>query len=157
MSTTTILKRIDNVELKLTPKEWAVRLADEMRKYPSENGFQFSLLNYLSDQETPFGKPFFILNKQAEEQHPGHKPEDIRSQHRIARNLRGEYQTLKKIIFQTNEKLKSKVEIWKLKASLQLSIIETLLLQDIVAMAGINIDGDDLEDFSCELGFPSLV
>ena len=157
MATPAILKRIDNVETKLTPKEWAIRLADEMRKYPSEIEFYYSFLNYSSIKETPFGKPFFILNKQAEEQHPGHKPENIRIQHRIARKLRGEYQTLKILMSQSNEKIKHNIEIWKLKASLQLSNMNALIMQDLLAMEGIKIGDNDNTEQTCALGFPSMI
>ena len=34
MTTTTAHKRLDEIETHLTPKEWAIRLADEVRKYP---------------------------------------------------------------------------------------------------------------------------
>ena len=34
MTTDTAHKRLDGIETHLTPKEWAIRLADEMRKYP---------------------------------------------------------------------------------------------------------------------------
>ena len=34
MTTTTAQKRLDEIETYLTPTDWAIRLADEMRKYP---------------------------------------------------------------------------------------------------------------------------
>ena len=32
-------KRLDKIELHLTPKQWAIRLADEMRRYDSQQDF----------------------------------------------------------------------------------------------------------------------
>jgi flagellar biosynthesis chaperone FliJ len=157
MTSTAILKRIDNVEIQLTPKEWAIRLTDEFRKYPTENEFYRSLVNYSSEKNTPFIKPFYILNKRAKQLHSGHKPEDIRTRHQIGRKLRAEYQTLKTLMLDTNEKIKHKVEIWKLKAYLQSSIMKSLMLQDIIAIAEVNINGSGNGVNIPELGFPSMI
>ena len=39
MNNTAKSKRLDKIELQLTPKQWAIRLADEMRRYPSQKDF----------------------------------------------------------------------------------------------------------------------
>jgi hypothetical protein len=156
MALQSVVRRIDNVEFNLTPKEWAIRLADELRKYPSEDEFHYSILNYSSIDETPIHKPFLILNKQAEERHPGHKSEDIRSQERIARKLRGEYQALKTLINRSNEKIGHKAEIWKLKASLQMSAFNNLLFQDAKAVSCMTIDGNPSGE-PCQFAFPSMI
>jgi len=52
--------------------------------------------------------------------------------------------------------MKHKSEILKLKASLQLSIMNALILQDIVAMAN-TIKGNDLAEQTYDLGFPSML
>jgi hypothetical protein len=39
MNNTAKSKRLDKIELRLTPKQWAIRLADEMRRYPSQGEF----------------------------------------------------------------------------------------------------------------------
>ena len=115
MISAAIFKRIDNVETKLTPKQWAIKLADEMRNYPSEGEFHNSILGYTSADETPFIKPFFALKKQAEERQPGNTPEDEDTQNRLSRKLRAEYQVLKLLIFQCNEKMTHKADILEIK------------------------------------------
>ena len=35
-------KRLDKIDLQLTPKQWAIRLADEIRRYPSLEAFRES-------------------------------------------------------------------------------------------------------------------
>ncbi len=157
MITSSFLKRIDNVETKLTPKEWAIKLADEIRKYPSEDEFLYSFLNYRTSDEPPFAKPFFALNKQAEEQHPGHKPEDIRMKYRIARKLRAEYQALKSLIIRTNRKMKQNAEIWKLGASLQASRLKAIMLQDALALEGAKIRDGEVSEHYYGFAFPALL
>jgi hypothetical protein len=77
MKVSTKAKRLDTMELQLTPKEWAISLAEQMRSQPSEAEF----VRVVAEQpyrEWPWVKPFFKLAKQAEERHPGRKPDDIR-------------------------------------------------------------------------------
>ena len=39
MNNTAKSKRLDKIDLQLTPKQWAIRLADEIRQYPSQEDF----------------------------------------------------------------------------------------------------------------------
>jgi len=156
MNQSAILKRIENVETQLTPKEWAVRLADTIRNFPSEDEFHDSILGYASADETPFMKPFFALKKQAEKRQPGNTPDDEDTQNRMSRKLRAEYQALKLLIFQCNEKMTHKADIWRLRASLQLSNMMILALQDIVEMQGVKINGKDIAEHKGDFGFSSI-
>ena len=70
MMTITAHKRLDEIETHLTPKEWAIRLADEMRKYPDALAHIKALVK-LPLHELPVQRPYFAFEKQAAERHPG--------------------------------------------------------------------------------------
>ncbi len=59
MTTTTAHKRLDEIETHLTPTEWAVRLADEMRKYPDSLAHMKALVK-LPLHELPVQSPIFM-------------------------------------------------------------------------------------------------
>ena len=131
MKVSTKEKRLDTMELQLTPKEWAISLAKQMRSQPYEAEF----VRVVAEQpyrEWPWVKPFFKLAKQAEERHPGKKPEDIRMGNQLNRQLRMEFHSLKKLVFKANEIIKSKTETIGLKTGLKLSTLHTLILQDAI-------------------------
>ena len=92
MITITAHKRLDEIETYLTPTEWAIRLADEERKYPNPMAYMKALAKLLLD-ELPMRRPYFAFERQAAERHPGHKPEDLRARHRLTDALRTEYHT----------------------------------------------------------------
>src|ERR1039457_3702029 len=75
-SPTTAHKRLDKIETFLTPKDWAIRLVDEMRSYPSACDHVKELVK-LPFNELPDQRAFLALKEQAGERHPGRKPEDI--------------------------------------------------------------------------------
>jgi hypothetical protein len=125
-------RRLDAIEVHLTPKEWAVRLAQEMRSQPSEADF----LRVVADEpyrEWPWVKPFFKLCEQAEARYPGNRPENIRARNQSAGRLRTEFHALKKLIYKANEIIKSKAETIRLKTGLKLSNLHTLILQDAMS------------------------
>jgi hypothetical protein len=109
-------KRIDNMEVNLTPKEWAIRLADEIRQYSSSNELLISFEKYSCSKETPFVKPFYMLNMQVEKKYPGDKPAEIEERYKYGRKLRAEYHMLKTLIQQANENCGNKSEIMSIKA-----------------------------------------
>ncbi len=59
MINSTNSKRLDNIELKLTPKQWAIRLADEMRRYASEEDLKAIAKG--TYRQSPYIKPFYAL------------------------------------------------------------------------------------------------
>ena len=95
MTTTTANKRLDEIETYLTPKEWAIRLADETRKYPDLLAHMKALVK-LPLHELPVQRPYYAFEKQAAELHPGNKPENIRARHRLTDALWGEFHTLER-------------------------------------------------------------
>ena len=124
-------RRLEAIEVHLTPKEWAIRLAHEMRSQPSEADF----LRVVADQpyrEWPWVKPFFKLCEQAEARYPGNRPENIRARNQSAGRLRTEFHALKKLIYKANEITKSKAETTRLKTGLKVATLHTLILQDAI-------------------------
>ena len=132
MMTTTAHKRLDEIETHLTPKEWAIRLADEMRKYPDTLAYMKALAK-LPLHELPVQRPFYAFEKQAGEQYPGDEPEDIRARHRLTDALWNEFHTLKLLIRQVDQPMQRKVKTISLQAALQLSALHALILEDILA------------------------
>jgi hypothetical protein len=131
MTAATKEKRLDTMELQLTPKEWAIRLAHEMRSQPSEADF-ISVVADKPYRKWPWVKPFFRLCEQAEARHPGNKPENIHARNQSARRLRTEFHALKKLICKANEIIRSKAETVRLKTGLKLSTLHRLILQDAI-------------------------
>jgi hypothetical protein len=105
MTTTTAHKRLDEIETYLTPKEWAIRLADEARKYPGAVAYAKALAKLPLD-ELPVRRPYFAFEEQAGEQHPGHKPEEIRARHCLTDTLWNEFHTLKLLFWWVGEPVK---------------------------------------------------
>ena len=132
MTTTTAHKRLDELETYLTPKEWAIRLVDEARKYPSAFVHLKSLAK-LPINELPMQRPFFAFQKQADERHPGDKPEHIRARHRLTDALWNEFYTLKLLIVRVNQAMERKAESIGLQAAHQLSALHALILEDVLA------------------------
>jgi hypothetical protein len=132
MTTTTAHKRLDEIETHLTPKEWAIRLADEMRKYPDALAHMKALVK-LPLHELPVQRPYFAFEKQAAERHPGDNPDDIRARHRLTDALWGEFHTLKLLVRQVDQTMQRKVETISLQAALQLSALHALILEDALA------------------------
>src|SRR5712692_12040044 len=122
-------KRLAKIEVQLTPKEWAIRLAAEMRKHPRQEGF-WKAITKGTYRDSLIVKPFFKLAEQAEARHPGNSPEDIHARNQLNRKLRTEFHSLKGVIFKVNETIMSKAETNGLKAALKLSTLHTLILQD---------------------------
>jgi len=121
MTISTNMKRLDKVEIQLTPKEWAIRLADEMRKS--------SHTEFLKKEASAF-KAFPALQKQAEEKYPGTKTEDIQARKRLYRNLQIEFHVLKKLLAKVNEAILNRAEKAGLEAALEISTLQTIIVQD---------------------------
>jgi hypothetical protein len=132
MTTTTAHKRLDEIETYLTPKEWAIRLADEARKYPGALAYAKSLAKLPLD-ELPVRRPYFAFEEQAGERHPGHNPEDNRARHRLKEALWNEFHTLKLLLWWVNMAMRRKVESIGSQAALRLSALHALILQDALA------------------------
>ena len=129
MTATTAHKRLDEIETHLTPKEWAIRLADEERRYPNGLAYMEALAKLPFDELT-VRRAFFALEEQAAEQHPGQKPDDIRARHCLTDALWDEFHTLKLLIRDVNRAMQGKVESIGLEVALRLSSLHALILED---------------------------
>ena len=122
-------KQLDEMELELTPKQWAIRLVDDFRRYPNQ-------LEFLRDmaektyRESPFIKPFFALQAQVERRHAGHKPEDLRSRHELNKKVRMEFHALKGLVNNVNRGLEIDTEIARLKTSALACLLHKLIQED---------------------------
>ena len=122
MTTNTANKRLDEIETHLTPKEWAIRLADEMRKYPGVVAYMKALVK-LPLHELPTQRPYYVFEKQASELHPGSKPDDIRARHRRTSALWNEFHTLTLQIRDVVMTMEWRGEIIGMKAAAMLSVL----------------------------------
>lgn len=127
--TSTKQKRLDAVEINLTPKEWAISLVDEFRKYPTMNTFMHTIAKGTA-KDSPVFKPYYALLDQADKRYPGNKLEDIRARNKLKRAFQKEYHTLKLLILEINEDITKRGETAGLKAALILTRLGTLVLQD---------------------------
>jgi hypothetical protein len=128
-------KRLDKIELQLTPKQWAIRLADEMRRYASEEDF-LKAIGKGTYRQSPFTKPFYALAQQAKERWPKQTPEHSFRGGELNRRLRMEFQALKMLINNINTAINIKAEMNRLKAALQLYRLQTLILKDSLGYSG---------------------
>jgi len=129
---TTAHKRLDKIETFLTPKEWAIRLVDEIRSYPSFSD-HFKELVKLPFNERPDQRAFLALKEQAGERHPGRKPGDIQVRQRLTSALWDEFHTLKLLIISVNQTMQAKLERISLEAGLKFSALHSLILEDAFA------------------------
>lgn len=120
-------RRLDELEVQLTPKEWAIRLAEEMRRHPSEKDFWKSLAKG-TYRETPFVKPFFKLAEQAEKRHHAKDAANSRLRNRLNRDLRREFAALRGLLWIINDEMDQKAELIKLRAAVKLSRLHSIVL-----------------------------
>jgi hypothetical protein len=125
----TIQKQLREIELQLTPRQWAIRLADDMRQHFSEEDFLKTIAKS-TYREAPYLKPFYMLAQQAEERCPGRNPKNVHAKAELNRKLREEFQALKTLINNVNKAIAEKARTNKLKAALQASNLHALTLQD---------------------------
>ncbi len=130
MTITSKDKRLDEVEIQLTPKDWAIRLVDEIRKHPTMEAFYNATAKAGRAEDTLAVKPFYALIDQAKKKYPGNKPEDVRARERASRDLRSSFHALKVLAFNINQNIMTRAEKAGLEAALRLSRLETTILQD---------------------------
>ena len=129
MSAPTKHNRLDNIEVQLTPKQWAIRLVDEIRKHPSESHFDRAVARGTT-REAPFINPTYNLAEQAERCYPGNKPPSVNVRIQLERKLRTEFRALKLLIWKANGNISRNAEINGLKAALKLLTLQILIKQD---------------------------
>lgn len=129
MTKTMAKSRLDEMEMQLSPKEWAIRLADEIREYPGLQAYIEAALKSPASKAALY-RPYRALQELAAKHHPGRKPEDITARNQLAKKLAMEFHALKQIILDINERLLKKEEVLGLSAALRLAQLQTLVLQD---------------------------
>ena len=126
-------KRLDKIEVELTPKQWAIMYADEIRRHPCG-------LDFLRAQtkgpyhESVCTKPYRALLDQAEARHPGQKPEDIRAKEELRRGLEREYQALTGLRNEINRGMEIELEESRLKRIVIARSLRALLWQNCALM-----------------------
>jgi hypothetical protein len=143
-------RRLDEIERQLTPKQWAIKLADDLRRYPSQDDF-LKAIGSGTYRQSPFVLPFFALSKQARERWPKSDQEGIQKAAEFCRNIRMEFHALKMLIDITNSGLENRTETSRLRAALQLSRLHSLILEDSTVRTGIE------QSISKSLRFYSLL
>jgi hypothetical protein len=134
MTTKTAKTRLDDIETYLTPKEWAIRLADESRKYPDALAHMKAMVKLPLD-ELPMQRPYFALEEQATKRHPGYKPDQIRARNRLREDLWAEFRTLALLIRLVNRTIQHQVEQVGLEAALRFAVLHGWILEDAFGRA----------------------
>lgn len=122
MSLAALEKRLEAVEAHLTPQEWAIRLADEMRKHPSEAEF-FKAEAQRTLAESAVMRPFHALAEHAEARHPGKRPEDWQAKRELYRRLHDEYDGLKVMLLEVNQNTRGEGRVLGYRALLNLASV----------------------------------
>lgn len=117
-------KRLDEIEVQLTPEQWAIKLADQIREFPSFEDFVKHMLKD-SYRESPFTKPFYSLEKQAKETWP----RDARREQLRSNELRGEFRSLTQLLTKTMRDVIQMIVANRQRAQLQASKIQVLILE----------------------------
>ena len=77
---------LDSVEINLTPKQWAISYADEIRRYPT---YQEALKALAKGAyvESVLVRPYYALSQQAQDRYPGSEPQEVSARTKLAKNL----------------------------------------------------------------------
>src|SRR5579859_6398945 len=134
MSPGTAQKRLDHVEAYLSPKEWGIQLAEEIREYEREEEFWKAMVK-LEYRQLPWGKALFNLSKQAALRYPGRRRDDQSQRGQLERELRTEYHFLLNLIRRTNEIIEPSAERIIFAMGVTAARLEDLILKDDFATA----------------------
>lgn len=122
---TTNEKRIAKIEEKLTAKEWGIRIADELAKYPTLN--DFCMAEMKAGTNLPHRAEAMLL-EQAEARYAGPKLAQER-RHEVKR-MQTEFDTLKHLVFTVNEAMRIRMDKAGVEVALKLQALQTIILQD---------------------------
>jgi TonB family protein len=123
----------DNFEIQLGPREWGVKLADEMRRDASKGARPAEVPAAGALAESLRLGPFYGLEEQAKLLRPGNELEDIRAWNQLSQKFRTEYGGMKALILKVNEAVKEKTEALRLKVALEVCALYKLILDDGLA------------------------
>jgi hypothetical protein len=137
-------QRLDEVEVYLTPKEWAILFVKEMRNYSCQGDFWRSVAKR-EYRDRPWVLPFYKLNQQARARYPGKRPEEIDRCREYDRKLQTEFQTLRSLMRTADEIITKTAEKVTLKTALKVSTLQTLILKNALSQtvknAAAHIEG----------------
>jgi hypothetical protein len=128
-------KRLDDIERKLTPRQWALRLAAEIRRYPSGLELNKSIAKG-TYRESPFMKPLFALEAQAEDRHPGWRLEDVRARQQLSRKLQMQFRAFANLIYIAQDEAEEKSERGRERAAALATQLQHLIVRDVLAHPG---------------------
>jgi hypothetical protein len=137
MSDASKSKRLDEIEQELSPKQWGIRIADEMRSYPS----QYEFLNSIAKstyRQSIFIRPYYALAQQAKECWPGNDQTDLQNAKDAMQKRHMEFHALKTLISNINAAIGDKAVMRKLKIESQLNRFHTLILKECVVHTGVD-------------------
>jgi hypothetical protein len=136
MNNTPKSKRLAKIELQLTPKQWAIGLADEMRRYHSRVDFLKAIAKS-TYRQSPMLRPFYALAEQAHERWPERTQQDSLRKIELDCKMQMEFQALKMLTNDVNSEIEIRARTNRLKAALQLSKLHALVLKDALAHTGV--------------------
>ena len=116
-------RRLERIKHRMTPKEWAIKQADELRQAPDLNA---AVRKYILRREDMSD----VFQKMAEEEHPGRQPEDIRVQNRLKAQYWIDWKTRINLMKDLQTTIIRRVEVAGLEAALKLQTLQTAILQD---------------------------
>ena len=114
-------RRLDKIEERLTPKEWAIREADRIRAAPSLTSATLARPSYdLND----------TIHALAKDQHPGsgHDADAVRARLRL--KLWADYKTRLDLLINVQSTIRERAEAASLEVALKLQTLLTMILQD---------------------------
>ncbi len=126
--TSALSKRLDKVETELTPKEWGIRIADEVSQCETFASF---LDEQVKKPETgTLGRCGKALRQVVEKKHPGKTAESIRAFNKAMADAILESRTLINLILDVNQNLTERAEKAGFQAAWNLQVLQTIILQD---------------------------
>ncbi len=127
MSVASEHRRLDDVEIYLSPKEWAIQLTQQMRLYSNEEDFWKAIAkeNY---RDCLLIKPISKLDQQAQATYPDKS--DISQRIELSQKLRTEFQELKIFICKFNAIIERNADIIIRVVGLAASQLEIQLQED---------------------------
>lgn len=115
-------KRLEKIDIHLTPKQRAIYMVDQMLASDKDwNEFIKWKATFL---------PFSAFKKLAEEKHPGKSPMDAAARSQMAAELYLEFDTLREAVFHINEDIFNRLEVAAVEAALRISTLQALIIQD---------------------------
>jgi len=125
---------LDSIEINLTPTQWAVSYADDIRRLPT-NREALKALAKGAYVESPLVKPYNFLSQQAQDRHPESQPHEVSVRTQLTQNLVREYHLLTTLIRKINADLDANLATVALMSLQETSNFDLLVLTHSFALA----------------------